>query len=122
MQRAHRTNRRAGGFLTVHAESPYENAPTRLDHIQCVRGQFAVHFAVALGEGDERIIAQWPWWQILGSDGFVEGKIVDDLAGSGAGPTPDAERCIYEDGFAHFLNISDEKQVGPIVGYKTPTR
>jgi hypothetical protein len=106
----------------MHAESPYENAPMRLDHIQRVRGQFAVHLAVALGKGNERIIAQRLCWQILGSDRLVEGKIVDDLAGCRARPTADAECCINENGFAHFLNVSDEEQIRRIVGHKTPTR
>jgi len=105
----------------MHAESPHENAPVRLNNIQRTRGQFAVHLAVALGEGNERIIAKGLCGQILGSDGFIERKIVDDLAGCSARPTADAECCINENGFAHFLNISDEKRIGRIVGQKTPT-
>ena len=116
VQRAHGTNRRAGGFLAVHAESPHENAAMRLDHIQRVGGQFAVHFAVALGEGDEVILAQRLCWQILGSAGLIEGKIVHDLTGCSAGSTADAFRCVDENGFAHFLNISDGN--GHIVYYK----
>jgi hypothetical protein len=106
----------------MHAESPHENAPMRLDNIQRVGGQFAIHLAVALGEGNERILAPRLCRQILGSDGFIERKTVHDLAGRSARPAPDAECCINENGFAHFLNISDEKQVGLIVGHKAPTR
>jgi hypothetical protein len=106
----------------MHAESPDEDAPMGLDHIKRICGQFAVHLSMALGKGNERITAHELCRQILGSDGLVEGKIVDDLAGRRARPAADAECCIYQDGFAHFLNISDEKPVGRIVGQKTPTR
>ncbi len=58
MQGAHRANRRAGGFLAMHAESPHENAPVRLDHIQLTGGQNAPQFvrADALGKCHQIII------------------------------------------------------------------
>jgi hypothetical protein len=90
----------------VHAESPHENAAMGLDHIQGVCGQFAVHLAVALGESNEVVLAQGLCRQILGRAGLVEGKIVHDLTGCSAGSTPDAFRCVDQNGFAHFLNIS----------------
>jgi hypothetical protein len=106
----------------MHAESPHENAAVRLDHVQCVSGQFAVHFAVALGEGNEVVLAQGLCRQILGSAGLVEGKIVHDLTRCSAGSTADAFRCVDENGFAHLLNISDERHVGHTVRDKSPTR
>ena len=42
----------------MHTEPPDENAAMRLHYIQGVGGQFAVYCAVALGEGDEIILAQ----------------------------------------------------------------
>ena len=106
----------------MHAESPHEDAAMRLDHIQRFGGQFAVHFAVALGEGDEGILAQGLCWQVMRGAWFVERKVVHDLAGSSAGPTPDAFRCINKNGFAHFLNISNGRQKGHFVHGGNPIR
>jgi hypothetical protein len=68
--------------------------------------------AVALGEANEGILGQGHCGQILGSVGLVEGEIVHDLTGCSAGPTADAACCINQNGFAHFLNISDDGQLG----------
>jgi hypothetical protein len=95
----------------MHAESSDEDAAVCLNDIQHFCGQFAAHFAVALGEGNEVILAQGFCRQILGSAGLIEGKTVHDLAGCRTGATADATRCINENGFAHFLNISDGERL-----------
>jgi hypothetical protein len=106
----------------MHAESPHEDAAVRLNHTQCVCGQFAAQFAVALCEGNEVIFAQWLCRQILGSAGLVERKIVHDLTGGSASSTTDATSCVNENGFAHFFNISNKWQVGQNSCDKSPTR
>jgi hypothetical protein len=100
----------------VHAESSHEDAAMRLDYIQHFGGQFAAHFAVALGEGNKVILAQRLCF--LGSTGVIEGKVVHNLTGCSASSTPDAFCGVDENGFTHFLKVSGKQWVGHSVSEK----